>query len=57
MEIAILAAQQAQTQTNAALAMIRNNAKAEQAAVTGLAEQALQAGASGGRGTMLDISV
>lgn len=57
MEIAVLAAQQAQAQTNAALAMVRNNAKAEQAAVTNLAEQALQAAASGGRGQVLDITV
>lgn len=52
MEVAAVAIQQAQAQTNAALSMVKKNAQADQALVN-VIEQTIRSG----RGQNLDISV
>lgn len=53
MEVAALALQQAQSQTNLAMNVLKKNAQAEQA----LVNMITQAAASGGRGQVVDVTV
>ena len=53
MEVAAAALQQAGTQTNVALSMLKKNAQAEQA----IANMLQQSSASGSRGNNLDITI
>lgn len=53
MEVAAIALQQASSQTNTALAMVKQAVQAEQALVNAIA----QSSPSGGRGQNLDVSV
>jgi hypothetical protein len=53
MEVAAIALQQASAQTNATLAMVKQNAQTEQA----LIEMIAQSSPSGSRGQNLDITV
>jgi len=52
MEVASVAVQQASSQTNAGVAMLKKTAQAEQAVV-----QALTQSSNGARGQLLDITV